>query len=331
MKRTITMVLGVCAALVCAACVTSSAGSDNPAVFNVNGRDIYAADLIKSPMVRQAIKQYLITDALMRAAGKAGLYADEKDIDDQIQNIEQDALRQNMTIDDYLMKKQGITVDEVRESIKSQQLFEKLVDSQAKVTDKELDDYWNEHADEVKYSYARDNHLTEAERAKLTRDDVKDSLENMVRQDKLGQTRKDTYQSLIDGINLKILVMPDKAEEKMYEDLMINNSKTQPEEAQAGEGQAPEGQPEGGAPGTEQPPSAGAAGTSSSIQQGPGPKGGGESTESSGGEQTPPDESAGNGDKSGGDEGGSTEGNDNAGGDDTAGSGDTGSKDDSGE
>jgi len=232
MRAFITVALGVCTALICAACTTSSAGGgQDPAIFKVNGRDIKASELIKSPMIRQSIKQYLITDALTREAGKAGVYADEKAIDDQIQSIEQDAIKQGMTIDDYLIERQNITVDEVRQTIRVQQLFEKLVEAKAVVTDKERDDYWDQHADEVKYAYARDNHLTEAERTELTKDDVKDSLDEMIRTEKLNSTRSELFQQLIDGINLKILVISDKDEEKLYEDLMINNSKTKPEEA----------------------------------------------------------------------------------------------------
>jgi hypothetical protein len=251
MKYFITITLTVAAALLLAACVTSSGGDGSGAVMSVNGREITAKELLSSPMMRQSIKQFLIADALMREAGKEGLTADEEAINDQIENIEQDALSQGMTIEEYLAQ-QFMTIEDVKESIRMQQMFNKLIEARSVVTDSDRDDYWAEHGDEVKYAHARDNHLTEAEATELTREDVLETLDERIRLEKENVTRQGLMEGLINGIDLKVLVFDSRDEAKNLEDLIINSSKTDQEEEEAG------------------PADAGAGGATSSLGPGPG-------------------------------------------------------------
>jgi len=221
--------LTLCTAVALAACVTAPSGGESTAVFKVNGREITAEELVTSPVMRQAIKQFLITDALMREAAKEGVTADEDAINDQIDRIEQDALTQGMTIDEYL-KQQFVTVAEVKESIRMQQVFDKLVEARSEVTDAERDAFWEERGEEVKYSYARENHLTDAEAGELTREQVQGTLDEMILRDKQSEVRQTMMEQLINDINLEIMVINDQAEAERYEDLLINLAKTDVEE-----------------------------------------------------------------------------------------------------
>lgn len=281
MTRFIAVLLALGAILTIAACVPSQTSGTEVVVFKVNDRDITAAELLKSPMVRQAVKQYLVTDALLREAGKAGIYADEEEIDEQMKQIEQDAISQDLTLEEYLTKKQYVTVEEVRESMRMSQLFEKLVESKVTITDEERLAFWNERQDEIKYTYARENHLTEAEVGDLSMETVKDTLDELIRRDKVGQTRTDLLNQLTNSIEVKLVAVADPEEAKLYEDLLINNSKILEEEAE----------PE---PTTETPPTPPETGGATGSLQ-PAPEGAGEGT----GEGTEPGAGEGEGEGDG--------------------------------
>ncbi len=134
-----------------------------------------------------------------------------------------------MTIDEYL-EQQFITLEEVKETIRMQQMFEKLVEARAEISEGERDQYWEERSEEVKYADARENHLTEAEATELSREDVQDSLDEMIRREKESEVRQSLMDELINNIDLKILAIGDKAKAERYEDLLINLSKTEVEE-----------------------------------------------------------------------------------------------------
>jgi hypothetical protein len=111
-----------------------------------------------------------------------------------------------------------------------QQVFDKLVEARSEVTDEERDQFWSERGEEVKYSYARENHLTDAEATELTREEVQDTLDEMIRRDKQSQVRQTMMEQLVNGIDLEILVIGDQTEAQLYEDLLINSAKTDLEE-----------------------------------------------------------------------------------------------------
>jgi len=112
-------------------------------VASVNGRLINRFIVIKELEKQggQKTLDVIILKALVtQEAKKKKIVISQKDVDAEIKKIEVNIISQGLTLD-QLLAQQGMTKNNLNEEIKIQMYLTKLVESDIKVTEKEIDDY----------------------------------------------------------------------------------------------------------------------------------------------------------------------------------------------
>jgi len=142
-------------------------------VATVNGDPISRLTLeqeLNSKYADQTLDSLISEKIILSEAQKKGVTVSQKEIDNRIKEIE-DRLKGQISLDDAL-KAQGFTRDSFQKQLEIQLTIDKMFDSEATVSEKEIDDYLAQNPDMVTSS---------TDPAKL-RTDVKDSL----KQQKIG-------------------------------------------------------------------------------------------------------------------------------------------------
>ncbi|MCL4353156.1 SurA N-terminal domain-containing protein [Patescibacteria group bacterium] len=116
-------------------------------VATVNGEPITSIAFLNE-MKQESGKQSLnslITQALItQEAKRKNIKVSNKEIDSQMKTIENNLKSQGENLDAVLSQR-GITKQELRNQIKIQLMVNKLLGNKAKVTDKEINDYYNKN------------------------------------------------------------------------------------------------------------------------------------------------------------------------------------------
>ena len=111
-------------------------------VASVNGQLINRFTVIKELEKQggQKTLDVIVLKALVtQEAKKKKIVINQKDVDSEIKKIETNIVSQGLTLD-QLLAQQGMTKSSLNEEIKIQMYLTKLVGSDIKVTDKEIDD-----------------------------------------------------------------------------------------------------------------------------------------------------------------------------------------------
>ncbi len=143
-RRSIILVL-----LIIIAAVAVYLGKGLLIAATVNGQPVSRLAIIKD-LEKQSGKAAL--DALstrmlvFQEAKKKEIEASEKEIDSEIEKIKKQFSDQGQNLD-ALLSTQGLTQEKFREEVKIQILVTKLLGDQAKVTDKEFNDFMAQNAD----------------------------------------------------------------------------------------------------------------------------------------------------------------------------------------
>ncbi len=120
-------------------------------VATVNGQFI-SRSAFETALVKQDGKQImnsLVTQKLIeQEAAKKGITVSQSDIDAQAKTIDKQLAAQGQTLDQALATR-GMTRAEFNEQVKLQQLLQKLLASQIKVTDQEIQDYIDKNKDSL--------------------------------------------------------------------------------------------------------------------------------------------------------------------------------------
>lgn len=236
-------VLPVIALLTFASCVKpgspGSGSSSSTIVMEVSGRKITAEEFIGSPPVRNAVKQFILMDTMKAECAKRGIKVDEAEVDRRIADTKKNLELSGQSWEDYL-KETGVTEAEYREMLSGPMLFEALSADMTKATDEDVQKGWSDPAEQerLKTAYAAENHLPDSDKAKLTLEDAQfyEFVKNDVQAKKTMGESATIIQQFIDKVTLDLSAsISDPESAKLYEDLILNNSKTKPEEAKAGD------------------------------------------------------------------------------------------------
>ena len=120
--------------------------------------------------VQNQAVQYLVQQEKYRQkAEDLDVEVSDKEVDGRLKQVKQQYFQGKEAEFLKSLKSQGLTVDQVREEIKSQLLSEKIyakVTSDVKVTDDELEEYYNKHKADYKVAASRDvRHILVAKKA----------------------------------------------------------------------------------------------------------------------------------------------------------------------
>src|SRR5205085_7836074 len=139
--------------------VGGTGGSTNPTILVINGHQIKADELIKSPAFHQAFMQFAYGEVVRQRAAKEGIKVDAAAIDNSIAEQKDRATKAGMKWDDVI-KQQGMTDDDVREYFEMKELQEQLMKKlSGDVTDAELQDAWDKRKSEFIQIYAAQKNL----------------------------------------------------------------------------------------------------------------------------------------------------------------------------
>jgi len=128
----------------------------------------------------QAVQYLVQQEKYRQKADDLDVEVTDKEIDDRLKQVKQQYFGGKEAEFQKNLKTQGLTVDEVRRQIEDQLLSEKIyakVTSDVKVSDSEVEDYYNKHKSDYKVAASRDvRHILVAKKALA--DDVHGQLEN---------------------------------------------------------------------------------------------------------------------------------------------------------
>jgi len=148
-------------------------------IATVNNEPISRIAVIKE-LEKQAGKQVvssLITKVLIfQEAKKKNINVTEEEISIEVKKIEESVEKQGQKLED-LLAMQGMKREDLVEQIKIQKIVEKILSSNVKITDKEINDYIENNK----------NSLPEGQKP----EELKESVKEMLKQQKLGnETQK---------------------------------------------------------------------------------------------------------------------------------------------
>lgn len=153
----------------------------------VNGQPISRITLIKE-LEKQSGKQMLdslVSKALiMQEAKKENVTVSQKEIGDEVKNIEETLKKRGQSLD-QLLTLQGTTRQEFIEQIKIQKMVQKLIGKDIQITDKEISDYYEKN----KESFPQGSKES----------DLKANIKQQLEQQKLNEK----FQSWVQGLRNK--------------------------------------------------------------------------------------------------------------------------------
>ena len=145
-------------------------------VATVNGQPVTRIQLINQLEKKdgKTVLQSIVTEQLiLQEAKKRNVSVSEGDVKAEIANIEKSISAQGQNID-TLLAQQGMTRADLNDQVKIQLLLKKMVGSDVKITDKEVDDYIEQNKEAMP-----------AEITPAIRDQVKQQLEQQKLNEKI--------------------------------------------------------------------------------------------------------------------------------------------------
>jgi hypothetical protein len=227
----------MCVVLYAAGCVTPSGGTGGTVfkggggrqvMMSVNGRKIYADEFLKSPMARQALRQFASVCTLKEEAAKAGIKIDPAKIKQKIDDQKAQMVKGGQDWQTFL-DEQGITEKDIEDSYTIQMTFEELVNSMIQVTDAQVKSEWDKNKDQIITQYLTDNKLPDTDKPKVTFEQCKKIATDMAKREFGSGKQSDAVDELTQKTVLTLDAIQDPTERKLYEDLVINNAKKQAE------------------------------------------------------------------------------------------------------
>jgi len=116
-----------------------------------NGKPVFAWDLnsrLKQRFGSQVLDEIINEKIVLDEAAKKNINVSPDEINKKVSEIEKSL--GNKTAFDEALKQQGLTIEEFRNQIKLRLVVDKIVGSDVKVTEKEVDDYLTKNEDMLK-------------------------------------------------------------------------------------------------------------------------------------------------------------------------------------
>jgi hypothetical protein len=234
----------LCVVLYAAGCVTPSGGtgqaggtkifsnSGRQAIMTVNGRKVYADEMLKSLVMRNALRQFASVCTLKEEATKKGIKLDPAKVKARIEEQKSQMVKMGQDWQSWL-DEQGVTEKDVEDQISMGMLFEALVNSMVEVTDAQIKATWDKNKDQIITQYLTENKLPDTEKPKVTFEQCKQIATDMCKRENGSGKQGDAVDELTAKTMLALDGIQDPAERKLYEDLVINNVKKQTEKKKA--------------------------------------------------------------------------------------------------
>jgi len=212
----------------CGSCETDQSPKSSAGIvpiINLNGMDVSAAELLKSPSIRQGLVQMCVLDTLWIEFESRGYKIDEEQIEEQMDEARQSAILSGASFA-QMLKERMTTEADYRQNLKFNQALERLSMDNIDLSEKSLQAAWEEQRDYFAAQHARLNNLTDKERETLTLEQARDTVEELYIEASKPQAQQDLWQQLIDDTTLRLLAIEDSAERQFFEDLILNGLKT---------------------------------------------------------------------------------------------------------
>jgi hypothetical protein len=237
--KLIVVLMSAALPLVLAGCVMSNSGQGQAAgtgskvasgsspIMIVDGEDVYSADLVAFPAIRNVLRAYIYRVSLAQEAKKRGVTVSEDKLNERIQN-EKDSVTDNrhQTWQEYL-DDMNYTEDEYVAEKRDEMLLDELIALDIDTSDEALREYYDANKEDTLKRYFKDFYMPESERDKVGFDDVKDYVRDLKVQKETFPVRTEKVRELINNASLKILCFDSKELNEHYEDLILNKVREQ--------------------------------------------------------------------------------------------------------
>lgn len=227
--------------VVTAGCVTSSGGggvgvlggggSANPTIVKLDGREIKADELLRSPVFRQTLRQWAMIEHIKQEAAAANITADQVKVKEQLekQKSEMAAYGQDFN---KLLEEQGMTEADVIEMMSFSDLSEQLAKKKAgEVSDQDLNKLWEERQETYKANYASENFLTDAQKKELKLADIKDWVKDQVVQERAMAQQQIMFETARKSLKLELPPLGNADAQKPVIELIIGKIEEEPQPA----------------------------------------------------------------------------------------------------
>ena len=129
----------------------------------------------------QALNTLIRDTLIQQEANKEHVTVSDKEIDDEIKNVESNLSKQGQKLDDVL-KTQGMTQSDLRQLIKLDKLVQKMVGKNITISDKDVNDYIQKNKDTLPQNQSQQQ--------------LKDTVRNNLKQQQLSQKVQTWLQDL---------------------------------------------------------------------------------------------------------------------------------------
>ncbi len=242
--------VGTAIALVWAAGCVVSSGTDTAAtsgtlaaspakgagaVMSINGEEVYAADLLSSPVIRGFLRQYIFYLAVEQEAVAQDVTVDPALLEERIEAVKQSVYDNGEEWDLYLAE-QSITDDEFRENVRSSLLFDALVEARIDLSEEKLRQVFDEERTEIINEYMRNHHYPDSMRSSVTFEDCRETVKEKIKRRDGFPVMDELNKRLLRDASFEILCMESEEDAEKYEYLIleiVNDQLRREEEAAA--------------------------------------------------------------------------------------------------
>jgi len=271
-SRFLKMVITAMLPLILGACVLSSSGqsagtsskvaSGSKPIMIVDGENVYAADLLAFPAIRNPLRAYIYRVSLTQEARRLGVTVSEDKLNERIENEKKSvADNRQQTWQEYL-DDMNYTDEEYIAEKRDELLLDELIALDIDISDEALRSYFDANKDDTLRRYFKDFYMPESERDKVTFEDVKDYVRDLKLQKETFPVRTEKIRELINSATLEMQCFDSRELNEHYEDLILNDVREQmninaeaAKQQAAGSGQNTEGGQSAAPAGSVAPPS----------------------------------------------------------------------------
>jgi hypothetical protein len=221
-------------------CVTSSGsgggassggsvrGGVNPVIARLDGKEIRTDELLKSPILRQALRQWAAIEHIKYKAAAAGVKVDKAKVQEQLDTQRAQVEGGGMSWDDMLAA-QGMSNDEVYQMFEFQNLMSEYAKFTAgSLSDDEVESEWERQSDYWRQMYVQMNHLPDSRTASLTFDEVKDWLRDQLVEQKAMAVQQTIFDDAINSVKLELPALGDAATQAEWAKRIIMPKESKP-------------------------------------------------------------------------------------------------------
>lgn len=191
-------------------------------IMIVDGENIFPADLMAFPAFRNPLRAYIYRISLAQAIKQAGVTVSDDKLNERVEAEKDVAAQRQQSWEDYLAD-MNYTEEEFIAEKKDELLLDALIAQDIDTSDEALKQFYDANKEDTLKRYFKKYYMPEAERDKVTFDDVKDFVRDLKLQKETFPVRNEKIREIINNATLKILCFDSKELNEHYEDLILND------------------------------------------------------------------------------------------------------------